>query len=146
MLITRKTFRLILVSPIILYCSELRGVDLPLKDFDSYEYLHLKIIKEILGIHYKSTNADCREELKRLPLKSKIQCSALKFWEHILSSDNTLINKIYYATIDTNLWTKKIIDIVNKLGSSHIPLDPATQVHFYVNHMQTRINGQTLQD
>ena len=141
-----KLFDKFPVSPIILYCSELWGVDLPLKDSDPYEYLHLQFIKEILSIHYKSTNADCRGELKRLPLKSKIQCSALKFLEHILSSDNTLINKMYYATVDTNSWTKKIIDIVNKLGFSHISLDPAIKVHFYVNHMQTRINDQTLQD
>ena len=50
------------ISPIILYCSELWAVDLPLKDSDPYEYLHLKI-KEILGVHYKSTNVACRAEL-----------------------------------------------------------------------------------
>ena len=33
-----------------------------------------------------------------------------------------------------------------KLGFSHIDLDPATQVHTYVKHMQTRINDQTLQE
>ena len=36
--------------------------------------------------------------------------------------------------------------IVNKLGFSHIQLDPATQVHIYINNMQPRINDQTLQE
>ena len=94
-----------LISPIILYCSELWGVDVHLKDSDPYKYLHLKFIKEILGIHYQSTNVACTAELNKLPLKSNIQCSALKFWEHILTSNNTLINKIYYATVGTNSWT-----------------------------------------
>ena len=83
-----------LVSPIILNCIELLGVDLSLKDSDPYENLHLKSIKENLDIHYKSTNAACRTESNILPLKAKIQCSALKFWEHILSSNNALFHKI----------------------------------------------------
>ena len=135
-----------LISPIILYCSELWGVDLPLKDSDPYEYLHLKFIKEILGVHYKSTNVACRAELNRLPLKAKIQCSALKFLEHILSSNNTLINKIYFATEDTNSWTKKNKDIVSKLGFYHVQTNPVLQIHAYINHMQTRINDQILQE
>ena len=73
-----------IVSPIILYCSELWGVYLLFKDSDPYEHFHLKLIKEVLGVQYKSTNAAYRAELNRLPLKAKIQCSALKFWEHIL--------------------------------------------------------------
>ena len=87
---------------------------MPFKDSDPYEHLHLKFIKEILGVQYKSTNAACRAELNRLPLKAKVQCSALKFWEHILLSNNTLVNKVYVATKCTNSWTKKINDIVNK--------------------------------
>ena len=37
-------------------------------------------------------------------------------------------------------------DIVNKLGFSHVQTDPVSQVHNYVNHMQIRINDQTLQE
>ena len=34
--------------------------------------LHIKFIKEILGIHCKASNDGCRAELNRTPLKSKI--------------------------------------------------------------------------
>ena len=59
-------------------------------------------------------------ELSRLSLKAKIQCSAIKFCKHMLSSNNALIKKVYYAIVDTNSWTKKIIDNINKLGFSQI--------------------------
>ena len=60
-----------LVSPIILYCSELWGVYLLFKDSDPYEHLHLKFIKDVLGVQYKSTNAAYRAELNRLHFKSE---------------------------------------------------------------------------
>lgn len=40
-----------LISPIILYGCEVWGTYSNLKDTDPYEYLHIKFIKEILGIH-----------------------------------------------------------------------------------------------
>ena len=95
----RNTFPLLGIN---LICSELWGIDLPVKDSDPYEYLHLKCIKEILGVHWKSTNVACRAELNRLPIKARIQCSTLKFWEYIPSSNNTLINKNYLDTVGTN--------------------------------------------
>lgn len=91
-----------LVSPIILYGSEIWGIGSIFKDSDPFEYIHLKFIKEILAVHCKATNAACRSELNRLPLKAKIQISAIKFLEHIVCSNNTLVNKVYFTTEDTN--------------------------------------------
>ena len=129
-----------LVSPIILYCSELWGINTAFKDSDPYEYLHLKFIKEILGVHCKATNTACRSELNRLPLKAKIQISALKFFEHIHSSHNTLVNKIYLATENTNTWTQNIKNIVNRLGFSHTLSNASEQIQVFIKHMQVRIN------
>ena len=51
-----------------LNCSELWGITCADKDTTPYEYLHLKFIKEILGVHSKTSNDACRAELNRLPL------------------------------------------------------------------------------
>ena len=64
----------------------------------------MKIIKEVLVVHGKATNAACRAELVRL---SKVLVEAINFWQHI-TSKNTLDNKIYSATETTNTWVKKI--------------------------------------
>ena len=55
----------------------------------------MKFIKEILDVHYKATNAACRAELERLPLKSNVQTAAIKFLEHIITFKNYLFNDIY---------------------------------------------------
>ena len=55
-----------LVAPVMLYCSELWGLTCAEKDTTPYEYLHLKFIKEILGVHSKTSNDACRAELNRL--------------------------------------------------------------------------------
>ena len=132
-----------LVSPIILYCSELWGINSAFKDSDPYEYLHLKFIKEILGVHCKAINTACRSEsINRLPLKAKIQISAFKFFEHIyfLHTICTLVNKIYFATENTNTWTQNIKNIVSRLGFSHTLSNASEQIQFFIKHMQVRIN------
>ena len=59
-----------LVSPVLLYGSEIWGTTFNFQDSDPFEHIHLKFIKEILGTHSKSFNAACRAELNRLPLKA----------------------------------------------------------------------------
>ena len=73
------------VTPILTYGSEVWGVDSTFKDSDPFEKLHIKFIKEILGIHCKASNDGCRAELNRTPLKSKILFSIFNFMNHIIS-------------------------------------------------------------
>ena len=93
-----------LVSPIILYGSEVWGAYSNLKDSDPFEHLHIKFIKEILGVHSKATNVACLAELNRFPLKEKIILLSLKFWDHISNSTNTLVNKVYKNLPNDNRW------------------------------------------
>ena len=51
-----------LVTPVMLYCSELWGIACAEKDTTPYEYLHLT------EIHTKTSNDACRTEINRLPL------------------------------------------------------------------------------
>ena len=71
------------------------GIEINFKESDPSEHLHIKFIKEILWVHCKASNAACLEELNRLPLNTKIQLSAFKYWLHILNSENTLFIKKY---------------------------------------------------
>ena len=77
----------------------------------------MKFIKEILGVHCKASNVVCRAELGRLPLWVK---SCIKFWGHLLTSENTLVFNIFQATKNFNPWSKKLYSIFNSLGFSYI--------------------------
>jgi hypothetical protein len=109
-----------LVTPILLYCSEVWRVYLDSGDSSIVEKFHMKFIKEILGVHCKASNVACRAELGRLPLWAKISFSCIKFWEHLLTSENTLVFKIFQATKNFNPWAKKVYSIFNSLGFSYI--------------------------
>jgi hypothetical protein len=41
-------------------------------------------------------------ELGRLPLRAKISFPCIKFWEHLLTSENALVFKIVQATKNFN--------------------------------------------
>ena len=58
---------------------------------------------------------DSHNELGRLPLKSKVQMAAINFWEHIITSQNSLVNKIYSLTEQSNLWVQKVKKITSVL-------------------------------
>ena len=97
-----------LILPIITYCSEIWGIFSNFKDTEPFEKLHLKFIKEILGVHCKATNDACRAELCRLPLKSKILYSSIKYLEHILDSENSLVKPIFENSVPSNNWFIKL--------------------------------------
>ena len=106
----------------------------------------MKFIKEILGVHYKATNAACRAELGRLPLKSKVQTAAINFWEHIITSQNSLVNKTYSLTEQSNLWVKKVKKITSVLGYSFINSDPVNMIPLYQKSIQQWIHDIALQE
>jgi hypothetical protein len=109
-----------LVTPILVYCSEVWGVYLDPGDSSIVEKFYMKFIKEILGVHCKASNVACRAELGRLSLWAKISFSCIKFWEHLLTSENTLVFKISQATKNFNPRAKKLYSIFNSLGFSYI--------------------------
>ena len=127
-----------LVTPVMLYCSEICGTGLyrflifaPLltltcaeKDTTPYEYLHLKFIKEILGVHSKTSNDACRAELNRLPLRGKILNLAFNYWQHLWSSSNSLVSKIVDLTRSHNSRFIQIGSIFNTLCFSYLSYTP----------------------
>ena len=98
-----------------------------------------------MGVHCKSSNDACRAELSRLPLKSKILFSSIKFYDHIISSDNTLVQLVYIATKTRNSWVGKIKRVIQNLGYSflaegNIPLKP------HLHSIKRRIQDHCLQE
>jgi hypothetical protein len=68
-----------LVVPIILYGSEVWGVGNKFRDSDPFEqHLHLKFIKEVLGVQCKTTNVACLAENKQNSFASKNQTFSYK--------------------------------------------------------------------
>jgi hypothetical protein len=88
-----------------------RGVYLDPRDSSSVEKFHMKFIKEILGVHCKASNVACRAELVRLPLWVRISFSSIKFWEHLLTSENTLVFKNFQATKNFNPCAKELLHL-----------------------------------
>ncbi|XP_063418062.1 uncharacterized protein LOC134700624 [Mytilus trossulus] len=134
-----------LVSPILLYCSEIWGVFDNSGDNSILEKFHMKFIKEILGVHCKAINAACRAELCRLPLCSKISFSCIKFYDHILRSENALISKVFLATEKNNPWTKKLYSIFNNLGFSNLA-GGNFSIKQYLPSIKQRVIDQCTQD
>ena len=134
-----------LVTPILLYGSEVWGVNTTFKDSDPFEKLHIKFIKEILGVHCKASNNGCRAELNRFPLKNKILFSILNFYNHITTSSNTLLNDIYMCSKESNPWVKKVKNILNGLGFSYLFKDDVPLLNANLSLIKQRIFDQGLQ-
>lgn len=107
--------------------------------------LHIKFIKEILGVHCKATNNGCRAELNRTPLKSKILFSIFNFFKHILDADNTLLKEIYINSKEFNPWVKKFKKIINNLGFSFM-INNTSLSKNNLGQIKQRIQDQCLQD
>lgn len=71
-------------------------------------------------MYSRTTNDPCTAELGRLPLWKRIHFLSTKFWNHIITYENTPVFKIYIATVNTNSWKRSIFSIINSLGLSFI--------------------------
>ena len=78
-----------LVSPILLYASEVTGFE----KNDHVEKVHLQFLKRILKVRSTTPNHLVYGELGRFPLIINIKCRMVTFWNRLLSS-NKLSSKI----------------------------------------------------
>ena len=137
-----------LVLPISLYCCEVWGNDVMIRnnDSDPFELLHSKFIKEILGVHCKTSNAACRAELKRLPLSKNIMIQSMKFLNHLIESKNSIAHEILINTWDSNPWAMNIKHFLENLGfPALIDFLPHNSLKSVINMLSQRINDQILQ-
>ena len=133
-----------LVTPILLYNCEIWGSDIKQDDSSAVERFYIKFIKEILGVNCKTSNSACRAELGKLPLWSKISFSCIKYYNHLLSNNETLAHKIFVATKSSNPWTKKINNFLNKLGFSYV-VNANDPIKHILGSIKQRIEDQASQ-
>ena len=134
-----------LINPIILYGCEVWGAYCKFKDTDPFEHLHIKFLKEILGVNSKTSNVACLAELNRLPLKVKILIQVIKFWEHITNSTNTLVNKIYCNIPSNNRWVSTVQKWINELGFNYL-ITNTHNIKQNIPFLMQRIADQAIQN
>lgn len=100
--------------------SEVWGAFFTFTDNEPYESLHIKFLKNILGVHSKSSNSACRYELNRFPLKEKIMYRVIKYLSHITENKNSLLYEIFRETEATNKWTISVKTFLDQLGFSYL--------------------------
>ena len=134
-----------LVVPVILYGSEVWGAVKIYRDSEPYESLHLKFVKEILGVHSKTTNVACLKEINRTPLHLKVQLNILKFLIHILNSTDSLVSIVYNNIKNSSIWASNVKNMLNKLGFSHLNFNQHN-IELYINRIQQRLYDQIKQN
>ena len=153
-----------LVKPIALYGCEVWGAfghksnildnifnNLLLKDKSSYEQLHLKSCKHILGISKRASNLGSRSELGRYPLMFNILLSICKYRMRLECSDhNDLLfhglksqQKLYlnsYRTLTYNKFTDKLF--IESVGKIPTPLSKTDDIKSEINKSITPIKNK----
>ena len=95
-----------MIKPILCYCSEVWiAADLTKRNFNQsngvakflenldIEKVHVRFIKFILGVNKKAVNLAVKGELGRFPIGISCLLQALKYWDHLQSSENTLLRE-----------------------------------------------------
>jgi hypothetical protein len=54
----------------------------------------------------------------------------IKFLEHILNANNSLVNKVYSSTAKNSKWLNTVKDWVNKLGFGHLNFQTNSLFYF----------------
>ncbi len=104
------------LKPILLFNSEVWGSycasNAKMRTFDfenifknvSCEKLHIRFLKQLLGVHRKSVNFAVLSELGRFPLYYDIAKSVIKYWYRFenLSSDHPILKDAYICSKNLN--------------------------------------------
>ena len=84
-----------LISPILMYGSEIWGIDCSGKlDTDPEELVQNKFLKWLLGVNKYCNNNACRAETGRFPLRITGQCRTLKFWLTLAKHEENNCHKL----------------------------------------------------
>ena len=138
-----------LVSPILLYGSEIWGADVKGSlDKDQIESVHIKFCKMLLGVNKTSSNNACRGELGRYPLTVRAKLRSLSFWLKLTNPDINKLSTNAYNEIknkdDKVFWSQKIKTILFHIGLGEIWIN---RNHVPPNDKKTKyLIQQRLQD
>ena len=112
-----------LVQPILMYGCEIWGFH----KADDIERVHVKFLKQILGVRRQTSNIAVYGELGRVPLYVLRKIRILKYWFKILNSQDSLLYKVYAQQVNSlmqgsaeNNWVFQIKSLLNELGFTYL--------------------------
>ena len=111
-----------LVQPILMY-----GCKICFFYMAVIEKVHIKSLKQILGVRRQTSNNMVYGEVGRVPLSVLRKVRILKYWYKILSSRDTLLLKVYSQQVNSlmqgsteNNWVLQLKTLLNKLGFTYL--------------------------
>ena len=111
------------------------------------ERIHLKFCKALLKVKSSTCNMGVYGELERYPLFISRYSCIIKYWCHLMSSDNILINNLYYSLVEAcNLgkknWASCVKSLLDNYGFSFVWTNPfsVNLETFYLNFKQRVID------
>ena len=127
-----------LVKPIILYCSDFWGplcIDkkapsemLPKRNV--IDLVHMKFLKQLLGVQTQTSNVGVLLETGRVPLLTYAIKNSIKNWFRIdiLNECNTLTKLSFQNIVNNDFeWYKNIKKIIESIGLGNILMGDATK-------------------
>ena len=113
-----------LISPILMYGSEIWGIDCNGKlDTDPEELVLNKFLKWLLGVNKYCKNNAFRAETGRFPLRIAAQCRTLKFWLTFANHEENnshKLSQVAYNDIkrfkDKMFWSQKTKNFLYHVG------------------------------
>ena len=104
-----------------LYCSDFWAVLVTTKN--PVEFIHMKFIKQLLGVQTKTPNVGVLLETGRVPLMSFATKNCIKNWNRIANERkcSPLTHASYLNIVEKDLdWYKKMTQILNQMGLGYI--------------------------
>ena len=91
------------------------------------EKVHIRFLKQLLGVHKQTSNIAVYGELGRFPLYVTRNVRILKYWFKILNSPDSLLYKVYlqqveFLNVDANFncWATSVRNLLNELGFTYL--------------------------
>ena len=116
---------LALISPILLYGSEIWGVDCNDQiEIDPAELVQIKFLKWLLGVNKYCSNNACRAETGKFPIKIEAQYRNFKFWLTLTKHPKHKLSQVVYndmkSRMNKELWSQKIKRVLDQIGSEYL--------------------------
>ena len=114
-----------LISPILLYGSEIWGVDCSDQiEKDPAELVQIKFLKWLLGVNKYCSNNACRAETGRFPMKIEAQYRNFKFWLTLTKHPKHKLSQVAYndvkSRMNKELWSQKIKRVLDQIGLGYL--------------------------
>ena len=114
-----------LISPILLYGSEIWGVDRNDQvEKDPTELVQIKFLKWLLGVNKYSSDNACRAETGRFPMKIEAQYWNFKFWLTLPKHPKHKLSQVVYNDMKSRMnkesWSQKIKRVLDQIGLGYL--------------------------